>query len=365
MTAPLRILHVPGRTPYARKLRGPRAVLVNETDVAGEVVPRDTSFAWLDRRPDLGFFDVLHVQSLELAEADVIERTLARCVEERKGVVFTLHDVEPLFPDPSRTFDRKVRAACGAAGAVVTLTERARELAAARFGVEASRIEVVPHGPVLPAGHPMWSPQPVRNGRFTLGMFGGLRPNRTFLTPTVNALFGLDEREVRVRILSRGLNPIEVAPDSEGFQLVLLAGRDPRLSLELLPFPTDDEVATFVASLDALVLAYHCGTHSGQLELAMDLGVPVVVPSIGCYADQWRLHADSVPEPYWYECLADDPYSSGGPMLRALRAAHERWRRGSTTRTAAERARFQEVRRMELEGIVRAHEALYARVMPA
>lgn len=345
-----RILHVPGRTPYARKLPG----AVNETVSDGVEVPRDASFPWLEAKASFGFFDVLHIQSMELTGIGPIERVLERCAREGKGVVATIHDLDPLFPEAGADLADKIGLACRFACAVVTLTARAAAQLAGRFGVDPARIQVIPHGPVLPPGHPLWDADPVRNDAFTVGMFGGFRPNRSFLTAAVNARHGLG---ARVKILSRGLNPVELGPGAEAFQVAALAAADPRLTLALEPFPSDDAVAGFVQGLDLLVLPYLFGTHSGQLELAMDLRVPVAAPDLGCFREQWQTHAAHVPEPFWFPFTPGDPWGYGAPLLRALQAAERAWRE----RIVQPRPAFQAVRVRELEAILSAHRALYAR----
>ena len=288
MQKPLRILHIPGRTPYARKLRGDTFSIINETTSNGVAVPRDASFEWVRRQATLDFFDVLHIQSLELAELPAIEEVLQRAASKGKGIVITIHDAGPLFPDDGDAFAKGINLACKFAKGVVTLTDCARQEISSRFGLSSANISIIPHGSVLPISHHLWTRKSVRNQFFSLGMFGGVRPNRSFLTATVNALYGLESEVVRVKILSRGLNPIELEYGSEGLQLAFLAASDPRLSFKLSPFPDDDEIADFVSSLDVLVLPYLFGTHSGQLELAMDLGVRVIAPGFGGFASVKR-----------------------------------------------------------------------------
>ena len=48
----------------------------------------------------------------------------------------------------------------------------------------------------------------------------------------------------------------------------------------------DRELANTLARLDVCVLPYGHGTHSGWLELCWDLGVGVVAPAVGFYAEQ-------------------------------------------------------------------------------
>lgn len=357
MSAPIRILHLPGRTPYARKLRSAGMVIVNAPSAAAEGPPRDATFEWLESCASFDFFDVLHVQSIELARTASIGRVLQRCVAERKGIVFTLHELDPLFPVETPDFEQRVRHTAPFASTIITLTESAAEAITARWSIDRSRIAVIPHGPILPPEHPLWTRPRERKARFTLGMFGGIRPNRSFLTAAVNALHGLAATDITVNILTRGLNPIELSPGSEGLALAQLAAADPRLSLRLLPFPSDEEIAEFVHRQDVLILPYLFGTHSGQLELAFDLGVPVVAPGFGCFRAQWQLHADAVPEPYWFLANPAAPYSFGTPLLEALRAAESAWQ---TQPTAHDREAFRLRRAREEYGILRAHESIYA-----
>jgi hypothetical protein len=357
MQNPLRILHIPGRTPYARKLRGDSFSIINETTSDGVAVPRDASFEWVRRQPSLDFFDVLHIQSVELAELPAIEEVLQRAASQRKGIVLTIHDVGPLFPDEGGPFSERINLACQFAKSVVTLTDCARQEISSRFGLSSATISIIPHGSVLPISHRLWTRKSAQNQFFSLGMFGGVRPNRSFLTAAVNALYGLEPEAVRVKILSRGLNPIELAYGAEALQLANLAASDSRLSFKLSPFPDDDEVADFVSSLDVLVLPYLFGTHSGQLELAMDLGVRVIAPGFGCYRAQWQIHSAYVPEPFWFECNPSEPYSYGAPLLQAMKTAYENWQR----QDAGSGDQFRRIREREEAEIIRLHKDLYER----
>jgi len=356
---PLRILHIPGRTPYARKLSGDTFSIINESISDGVAVPRDASFEWVRRQATLDFCDVLHIQSLELAELPAIEEVLQRAASKGKGIVITIHDVGPLFPDDGDAFAKRINLACQFAKGVVTLTDCARQQISSRFGLSPANISIIPHGSVLPTSHHLWTHKSVRNQLFSLGMFGGVRPNRSFLTATVNALYGLEPETVRVKILSRGLNPIEVEYGSEALQLAFLAASDPRFSFKLSPFPDDDEIADFVSSLDVLVLPYLFGTHSGQLELAKDLGVRVIAPGFGCYREQWRIHSASVPEPFWFECNPAEPYSYGTPLLQAMRSAYESWQR----KEGGNDDGFRRIREHENAEIIELYKQLYERAL--
>lgn len=53
------------------------------------------------------------------------------------------------------------------------------------------------------------------------------------------------------------------------------------------------------------MLPYAFGTHSGWLEMCRDLGVPVAVPDLGCFADQATSPAIETFTPGCDEALAD------------------------------------------------------------
>ena len=48
----------------------------------------------------------------------------------------------------------------------------------------------------------------------------------------------------------------------------------------------DDSFESYLHSLDASVLPYRFGTHSGWLEACRDLGTNVIAPTCGYYAEQ-------------------------------------------------------------------------------
>ena len=50
---------------------------------------------------------------------------------------------------------------------------------------------------------------------------------------------------------------------------------------------SDDELLVYLPDLDVSVLPYQFGSHSGWLEMCRDLGVGIVAPDCGFYAEQW------------------------------------------------------------------------------
>lgn len=95
MTAPagsgtscLRVVHLPARTPYARKLRGLGIHGLNNASEPAEirpglVVPADVTASWILDRTPLDWLDVLHLHHIDLETPAVLERLLDVCLKRR------------------------------------------------------------------------------------------------------------------------------------------------------------------------------------------------------------------------------------------------------------------------------------------
>jgi hypothetical protein len=285
----IRVAHLPARTPYARKLRGPGIAVVNEHGTAdGDTVPRDMSFGWLDARCDLGFFDVLHVHSLELADDSVVVRVLDRCLGAGKRVVVTVHDVEAMFGTVDDGYRDLLRQVTGRGIPLVTLTDAAADRIAGLVGTR-HKLIVLPHGYVVNPDDPRFggAGSGAADG-VVYAMYGGFRPNRLMYPVCANVMFGTPVRD-RLRILTRALSPVELSVASDADQ-VLGYARHPgdKIDLRLRPFPSDEEIAAFLTESDVLVMPYLWGSHSGQLEMAFDLGLVPVIANTGFFREQWK-----------------------------------------------------------------------------
>lgn len=96
MTA-MRVLHIPGRTPYARKLSDGGVQILNDTTVGGLAVPRDATLAWLLEHHPWDWLDVLHLHHPDFEPVPRLRTVLAACRRAGKRVVFTAHDVSPVL----------------------------------------------------------------------------------------------------------------------------------------------------------------------------------------------------------------------------------------------------------------------------
>lgn len=325
---PLRVLHLPFRTPYARKLRSPGFQPVNGSAVDGAgTVPDAVGARWvLDRLP-ASWFDVLHLHHLEFEEPADLERLLSACRDAGIPVVFTAHDTAPMFGPADRLMETwRLLAASGAGWVFLTEGSR-RELLDRLGGNPPTGPQVVlPHGYVVPpealAGKDR---EPGPAARFLL--YGALRPNRDHLATVLNWSLGIRDAAARLHVVLRAVSPAELAdPASRTLDLVRVLGTDPRIRTTLRPYPSDDEIVGHALAADALLLPYLWGTHSGQLELAFDLNLLPVASTVGHLREQRRQHGDRVPEPVWFDWSGDMRYLFGEAQLAAIEEAVQRLR---------------------------------------
>ena len=256
---PLRIASVPSEHVYIRHL----AATAGQQAVDRRADPEVTGArsgqwrpspilepTWLRRHA--GSFDVVHLHfGFEHRTAPELAAFVATLRALDRPLVLTVHDLE----NPHLLDQRAHRAALDvlvpAAAAVITLTPGA----AAEITERWSRLAVVlPHPHVVPLDR-IAAPRPGHGG-FVVGLHAKRRANT-------------DPGAVRRELA-------EVVAGVPGARLH--QGHDRRL--------TDDELWDHLAGLDALVLPYRFGTHSGFVEACHDLGTTVIASRVGFLAQQ-------------------------------------------------------------------------------
>lgn len=260
----LRIFHLPSHLTYVAKLAGPGFAPVRR----GGPIPVHGVLA-LD---SWDFFDVLHVHTVELTTPADLSDLVDRLAREGKGLVFTLHDLVPNIESDQDAFDEKTRLLVKEAARVITLTEPAADTALARFG---RRPEVIPHGYAVP-------PASVRRTGGAAGLlaFGALRPNRRVLS-LLRAWTVMPDKPP-LHILLRSVGPADRERSAADLaELDRAVAASPGLSVETVDrVLSDDELVTRCQVASVLVMPYRSITHSGQLELARDLGLGAVLPDV-------------------------------------------------------------------------------------
>jgi hypothetical protein len=292
-------------------------------------------------------FDLMHVHfGLEAVAPARLRAIVAALRAAGRPLVLTVHDLaHPQLADPE-AYAAQLGVVVPAADALVTLTPGAAAEIARRWDREAV---VVPHPAIVVAGAGV--PVGTRRQGGVVGLqLRDLRPNvdgpgatATLLAAVARLRAGGADVHARVTLHDRVRDP--AARDAVR---ALCAAAGPAAELREGPRPGDAALQAALADLDAVVLPYRHGTHSGWLELCWDLGVPVAAPPVGHLADQHPVATFA----------AGDPASLAA-ALRGLLGA-------SPPGSAARRARVIEharARAAVAPGIAAAHDAVYRAVL--
>lgn len=285
---PIRVASVPAAHPYvAAVTASPDIDLRADPVVTGRPEgvwwpPVVLEPDWIDAHASDA--DVLHIH---FGTESFPHGHLTACARAAHGagwpVVFTVHDlVHPQLVDQT-PYLAQLDELMTVADALVTLTTGAAAEIRRRWGRDAA---VIGHPSLLRAGAP--GPRNGLGGAPRIGVFlTDLRPNvdgpgtvgavaeavailrRRGRAATTDVHMRHDVRDEDARARVR-----DICARAHGVTLI----EHGRLA--------DDDLATAVSALDACVLPYRHGTHSGWLELCWDLGVPVAAPRVGHFLDQ-------------------------------------------------------------------------------
>ena len=143
--AKLRVLHAPYQAPYTRKLFNDHFAPINGTLNGNMTVPRGIDPHWLANLPDLRWFDVLHLHSLDKFSITELHQILTRCHQQHRGVVYTFHDLIPLHGSPLPEFSEKIELTNQADVVYVFLTSGSQSSASSRWQTPQSSF-IIPHG---------------------------------------------------------------------------------------------------------------------------------------------------------------------------------------------------------------------------
>lgn len=292
-----------------------------------------------------GSFDVFHVHFGFDAKSPRELRAIgaALCAAE-VPLVLTVHDLRnPHHPD-AELHDAQLAVLLEHAAAVITLTPGAAETIAARWGRIA---EVLPHPHVVDR-ETMSRARPPHAG-YVVGLHAkSLRPNMDVaaVAPVLaTAVAGLPDARLRIDIHNEVFDPAARAyAPHVGDALRAFARGSDVVELHEHDYFSDDELWDYLNAIDASVLPYRFGTHSGWLEACFDLGTAVIAPSCGFYAEQ-------------RPCLTyrhDETGLDAASLARAVQSAYAR-----APAPRADPAR----RREERRALAAAHRLLYARLL--
>jgi hypothetical protein len=284
-------------------------------------------------------FDLLHVHfGFDSRRPRDLARLVAALRARRKPLVFTVHDLRNPHHAVRDQHDAQLDVLGAAADALVTLTPGAAEEIRRRWGREA---HVVPHPHVAPframeIGAAARARR--RSGEFRVGLH--VKSVRACMDP----MAVLPVLVETVAQLPNAVLQVDAHLDTGLDRELEALRRHSHVDLRMHDYFDDSEFLGYVNSLDASVLPYRFGTHSGWLEACRDLGTTVIAPSCGYYAEQGPVLSFD---------LGEDRFDAGSLAAAVTTAHRERPRLGATV---AER------RRQRAE-IASAHDDIYRTVL--
>jgi glycosyltransferase involved in cell wall biosynthesis len=276
MTA--RVLSYPPRHDYVDRLQPDAARLVHR-DEPWPALPQFYDPAWIVAHR--GDWDVAHLHfTWEQYPPQQLAAVLSALVLTGTPIVWTVHDLRNPHTDGAQSDDAYLQILAEHADHIVALTPGAAAETAARFGRTA---DVVRHGPILDTRTAAaWRRRRTRPDgvRRLLLHAKSLRANLDWKA-AMSCVSNLAEEggPLRMDVLVHDDTPSRAAVSDA-------AGTGVRVRPHA-PLSMDQLCAELVAS-DALILPYRWGTHSGLLELATDLGVPVIAADVGYLREQTR-----------------------------------------------------------------------------
>jgi hypothetical protein len=293
-------------------------------------------------------FDVFHLHfGFDACPPEQLHE-LTRVLRGRgKPFVLTVHDLRNPHHHDRRLHDEQLDVLVPAADAVVTLTPGAAREIEARWG---RAVTVVPHPHVvdLPTMsralevRPMWRHRPFRVGLHLKSLRANMDPMR-ILPTLVDTVAGLDDAVLQVNCHRDILDSDGARRDEELAAWLRREADAGRLELAVHDYFSDEDLWSYLASLDLSVLPYTFGTHSGWLEACRDLQTTVLAPSCGYYADQGPILG--------YTNDADE-FDADSLRDAVVHACTERPRLGATVDERTEQRRR----------VAQAHEELYREV---
>ncbi len=253
----------------------------------------------------------VHIQTVQLSELLLV--WLLRM--QRTRVVFTIHNIRPLHRRMRWYHRRLLRHLYSLCDRIIIHTTSGKDEAVELFGIEADKIQVIPHGDYkfFNEGKPIPPPEAklglgIAAQARTVLFFGAIRPNKG-LDVLLRAL-GRIRREVPDVVLLVVGEPCE---DYAKYRK-LIEDCDLRANVrERLDYVPNDEVARYFAAADLVVLPYREITQSGVLQIAYAFGKPVVATSIGGFVESVEAGRNGVLVP------VDDAEALGTQVSALLR----------------------------------------------
>ncbi|MEV7767807.1 glycosyltransferase [Microbacterium sp. NPDC086615] len=303
--------------------------------------------AWLEAHA--AEFDLVHLHfGIESYSPDDLAETVAALRRTRRPLIYTVHDLENPQLESQDAHRASLAVLTAAADQLITLTECADAEVRRVYGRSTT---VVPHPTLLGAEDP---PIGTPHATTRVGVhLRDLRPNIDgvgTVATLVRAIADLRAEGARVEAVVRVNERVRDAEAAASIDR--LAAEADGVTLERGDRLDDDELASWLADLDACLLPYRHGTQSGWAELCFDLAVPVIGTLVGHIAAQH-------PEDF-HAFAVGDPNSLARAITDATAPA---WSTSGSQRRAEEVARRRRERSAERDRIRAAHLEIYRRAL--
>ncbi len=293
--------------------------------------------------------DVFHLHfGFDARSVEELEALVATLRRRGTPLVYTVHDLRNPHHADRAAHDAQLDVLVPAADALITLTAGAAAEIRARWGREAL---VVPHPHIVPfdvmrrtAAMRDVRRRGARERDFRVGLHvkslrAGMHPH-PLLPVLVEAVRDLPGAVLQVNGHRDVLEPDGARYDDALATALREHAARGEVDLHVHDFLDDAGLWSYLSSLDASVLPYRFGTHSGWLEACRDLGTAVIAPTCGYFADQGPVLS------YRHDEQAFDAAS----LVEAVRAAYSGHVAPGTT---------VEERRIQRAQVAAAHGELY------
>ncbi|UJA22004.1 glycosyltransferase family 1 protein [Thermoleophilia bacterium SCSIO 60948] len=233
-------------------------------------------------------FDLFHVHfGFDAKTPTELEEVTTALGEVGAPLAVTVHDLRNPHHHEGERHDAQLRVLLDDAAAVLTLTPGAASEIERRYGCE--NVRVLPHPHVLEFDELGRARR--RHDDFVIGLHAkSLRANMDAVgvaRALCEAASELPGVRVQIDVHEEIFDPDNhwFAPAS-GAELLDIADGYEAAELRVHPYFSDSELWDYLRGIDASVLPYRFGTHSGWLEACYDLGTLVIAPTCGFYVEQ-------------------------------------------------------------------------------
>jgi beta-1,4-mannosyltransferase len=356
-TPVLRVASVPSGHVYVRHLSPPDGVedgvlRLQDPEPSGAESPEQwwppvmLEPGWVDSHHDE--FDVFHIHfGFDAKTPQQLEDLVHALHRHGKPLVLTAHDLRNPHHRERSGHDAQLDVLVPAADGLMTLTPGAAHEIEQRW---ARTPIVVPHPHVVSLDRmsALQRQRASRGQRESVRIGLHVKSLRACMDPGVvipgleRAVNEIDDAILQIDGHTDVLDPSGDRFDRDLFDLLRNCGD--RVEVRVHDYFDDEQLWSYLSSLDVSVLPYRFGTHSGWLEACRDLGTAVVAPTCGYYSQQGPVESFLLDE----QC-----YDEGTLVDAVLRA---------TERPAAQCSIVQRAR--ERHEIAATHRSLYEALAP-